>query len=352
MYRHLLVPIDDTPLADRVVDQAVGLAAETGARITFLHVAPDFGSTTDGAVLHAVAPRLYARHSSGRAPLVLGRAESVAHAAGVKSSAVTALGSRPHETILELARERGCDLIFMATHGRRGLRNIWLGSVTQRVLQQADRPVLVAAVEVNQPMSAEQRAVAIIRAEHRSLAAVVEALQHAWRAGIDAPRPPDLRLARAMVYYLQEFAERLHRPKEEQYLFRKVAERTRECDELIAEMQSQHVEGARRSNALRGLLDEIEAGDSPERRLAFQAALDRLLEEQRRHWSCEERLILPVAGRWLEPGDWEEIVAAFSANGDPQFGVDQDEAFDRLCARLLRVAAAGGERPSTGVDSQ
>jgi len=170
MYMHLLVPVDGTPLASATIEQAVAYARVGGARLTFLHARADLAARGDGALLHAMSPEVFADAAAGNARALLARAEAAARAAGVTASSMLMTSDRPHEAILEAARSSGCDLVFMASHGRRGLKGALLGSVTRKVLEGATLPVLVAAVESNlAARSDEQRALVLLREEHRSL---------------------------------------------------------------------------------------------------------------------------------------------------------------------------------------
>src|SRR4030095_6909037 len=99
-------------------------------------------------------PAAFNEHRAGEARGILAKAEAVARAAGVPFDSTVTVSDRPHEAILAAAESRGCDLIFIASHGRRGVKGLMLGSQTQRVLQQTTIPVLVSAVESNRPTTA------------------------------------------------------------------------------------------------------------------------------------------------------------------------------------------------------
>lgn len=327
MYTHLLVPIDGTPLASATVEQAVAFARPAGARLTFLHALADLAAQGDGALLHAMAPDVFADAAAGNGRALLARAEAAARAAGVAATSVLVTSDRPHEAILQAARSRGCDLVFMASHGRRGLKGALLGSVTRKVLEAATLPVLVAAVASNLAAPGdEQRAVALLRAEHRSLAAVLHALLERLD---DAARAPDPALLRAMLFYVEQFPERLHHPKEETLLFARLRQRTGECDALLLELHRQHRAGAAQFARLRGLL---EAGDLA----AFARHAHAFAREQWAHMNAEETLVLPAAHRHLLAEDWQAIAQAFEAHADPRFGTG--ESFDDLADRLLELA--------------
>lgn len=327
MYKHLLVPIDGTPLATVTVDRAVSYALATGARLTFLHVRADVAASGDGALLHAMSPDLFAEAAAGNARAVVAKAEASARAANVDCRTMVETGDRPHEVILDAAIRAGCDLVFMASHGRRGLKGAILGSVTRKVLERATLPVLVAAVESNMAsLTDAQRALAVVRDEHRSLAAVLNALV---RLVDDAGPPADPKLLHAMLFYIEQFPERLHHPKEDAYLFRKLRDRTHECDALISELELQHVAGAAGIAEMRASLATGEMA-------SFVRCVHQFAALQWRHMDAEEKLVLPAAARHLRDDDWREIAQAFSANGDPRF--DGSESFDSLSTRLLELA--------------
>lgn len=149
MFRHLLVPTDGSDLADGTLARAVSLAAEAGARITFVHAQesflsrPEAGLYGESLVLDPSVAQQFSQAEHDYSSHVLDRARAAAEEAGVPCS--TVLSSNPviHEAILAAASEAGCDLIVMASHGRRGLAGLLLGSETQRVLLHSSLPVLV-----------------------------------------------------------------------------------------------------------------------------------------------------------------------------------------------------------------
>lgn len=336
MYRDLLVPIDGSPLANATIEQAVAYARASGARLTFFHARPDYAATGDGALLHAMAPAAFDEAAAGNAQALLAKAEAAARGAGVTADSVVAVSDRAHQAILAAASGLGCDLIFMASRGRRGLTRILKGSVTQKVLQETTLPVLVAAVESNLPESDERTALTVIRDEHRSLAAVIHGLQHALRESAAAARTPDFALLRSMLFYIEAFPERLHHPKESAYLFARLRLRTHECDGLIEELERQHAEGAACFAELRASLAAWEAGAAGAAADCL-AAVERFADSQWQHMGAEENLVLPAASRYLTAADWAEIARAFGENGDPRF--DAEPSFEQLFARLMNLAA-------------
>jgi hemerythrin-like domain-containing protein len=270
---------------------------------------------------------------------ILAKAEVAALEAGVACDSLTVTSDRPHEAILDAAEARGCDLIFMASHGRRGLKRLVLGSQTAKVLQHATIPVLVSAVEGHAATPAHAAATAIIDDEHHSLAAVIRGLEHVVREAGSAPAPPPFPLLRAMLHYIKAFPETLHHPKEDAYLFRRLRERTTEFDDTLDELQLQHVAGQRQVAELEWTLAAWEAdpaGGLP----AFATAVAQFAEAQWRHMNLERKVILPAAQVHLTAEDWAGILRAFSENGDPRFNVDADGEFRRLFASILELAPA------------
>jgi len=143
VYKHLLVPLDDTPLSIAHVTSTVELAKSMGARITFFHANPDWSSTGDGALLMAVNPALFSKVAPGETNTVLMKATAAAKASGVPCEAIVHTSDHPADAIVRTAQEQGCDLIVMASHGRRGIGAVLIGSETTRVLVHCTVPVLV-----------------------------------------------------------------------------------------------------------------------------------------------------------------------------------------------------------------
>lgn len=144
-YRHILVPTDGSEISERAVEQAVSLAAALGARLRLLHVQVSFPISLVGVgelVEPSTVDALLAA-TQQRSETVLGEAMARAAAAGVEAEQSLLVNPQPHQAILEEARTHGCDLIVMASHGRRGLEGLLIGSETQRVLTQSNCPVLV-----------------------------------------------------------------------------------------------------------------------------------------------------------------------------------------------------------------
>jgi hemerythrin-like domain-containing protein len=276
---------------------------------------------------------------AGAARAILAKAEVVARVAGVPHDSAIMTSDRPHEAILHAAEARGCDLIFIASHGHRGIKGLMLGSQTQKILQLTTIPVLVAAVESNMPCAEMLAPLTTIRDEHRSIAAVIHGLEFVARQARDHGIPPSFPLLRAMLHYLVAFPEELHHPKEDAYLFRKLRQRTSEFDATLDELERQHVSGHQLVEELARSIDAYEA-DPQGGLTGFAEALDRFSTSQIQHMALEAKVIIPAARMHLTGEDWAEIGAAFAANGDPRFSVDNDEEFRELFVRIVNLAQA------------
>jgi nucleotide-binding universal stress UspA family protein/hemerythrin-like domain-containing protein len=346
MYRHLLVPLDDSPLAAETVRKSVEFARSLGASITFFHAQEDYGATSVGALQRVMSPVAFNEGMAGEARGILSKAEVVAREAGVAHASLATTSSRPYEAILDAAEKRGCDLIFIASHGHKGLKGLMLGSQTQRVLQHATIPVLVSAVESNLAAGEMIAPLAIIGDEHRSLAAVIHGLEFIVREVREQGRPPSFPLLRAIFHYIEAFPEKLHHPKEDTYLFPKLRARTDRLNDTLDELQRQHVDGHRQVMELGRSIERYAA--DPERGFEqFAAAVERFAAMQMQHMRLESKVILPAAREHLTAADWMEIERAFADNGDPRFSIDNDEEFRQLFARILNFApkeVVGGSR--------
>jgi nucleotide-binding universal stress UspA family protein len=139
--RHLLVPIDGSEPANRAVQCAVDLAAQTGARITFCHAVDvdAFYRETAAAGGYDVAPLIDEERQNAQS--ILGDAVQLAVSRGTSSEAKIEDGAA-RDVILRLERELGPDLLVMGTHGRRGLGRLFVGSTTEDVLRRSVVPVL------------------------------------------------------------------------------------------------------------------------------------------------------------------------------------------------------------------
>ena len=146
MFKHLLLPTDGSKLSDRAVQRGLEFAKSIGARVTSVHVIPEFRMMADESFVLPTSADLkkrYEKEAKARAEKLLGKIGERAAAAGVKYDCAVVMGDVPYEEIIETAKKRKCDLILMASHGRRGLSGLLLGSETAKVLTHSKIPVLV-----------------------------------------------------------------------------------------------------------------------------------------------------------------------------------------------------------------
>ena len=177
-----------------------------------------------------------------------------------------------------------------------------------------------------------KQAIAILKSEHRSISAVLQALKDLARRAQDAKLRPRFQALRSMVRYLDEYPEQLHHPKEDQHLFARLLLRAAQVRPLIDELHAEHEHGARLIRELERALLFLEE-DWPGGRHEFQQAVDAYAEFQWKHMRKEEEQLLPLAERHLKTEDWQAIEQAFAANPDPVAGTHAahvEELFARI----------------------
>ncbi|HUP05610.1 MAG TPA: universal stress protein [Caldimonas sp.] len=143
MFKHILVPTDGSPLAEAAAIKSIELAVGMGAKITAVAVVPRFHVLTFHADLLEATRAECERAAAEHAERALAFVRKAAADRGVACELQQRVSDEIDATILEIAHDRGCDVIAMATHGRRAIAGALLGSVTQRVLTHARMPVLV-----------------------------------------------------------------------------------------------------------------------------------------------------------------------------------------------------------------
>ena len=143
MFKHVLVPTDGSKLSEKAVKQSMQFAKQIKARVTALHVIPKFHTFTYQAEMLELTAKEYEVSSIERAKQYLRFAERAASTAGVTCEGLHAFSDEPYHEIIKTAQRRRCDLIMMASHGRRGIEGFLLGSETQKVLTHSKVPVLV-----------------------------------------------------------------------------------------------------------------------------------------------------------------------------------------------------------------
>ncbi|ROZ75446.1 hemerythrin domain-containing protein [Ramlibacter sp. WS9] len=182
-------------------------------------------------------------------------------------------------------------------------------------------------------------AIQIIRDEHAGVAAVLRSLRLMMAQGAGDEPERFFDVIRAMLFYIDEFPEKLHHPKESNLLFPLLIRKAPELAPVIQRLEEDHAAGEGRVRELQHLLLAWELiGES--RRMAFVKAADDYVTFYLNHMRTEETEILPVAARVLAAEDWAVLDEAFERSRDPLAGGTTDPRFDRLFTRIVMATPA------------
>jgi len=143
MFKHILLPTDGSELSEAAIQKGIQFAKSINAEVTGFHVIPPFHIFSVRTGILADTKEQYESESKGRAEQFLGVVKKAAEKAGVRCDTEYVTSSHPYEMIIKAAEKKGCDLITMASHGRRGLQGLLIGSETHKVLTHTKIPVLV-----------------------------------------------------------------------------------------------------------------------------------------------------------------------------------------------------------------
>lgn len=184
----------------------------------------------------------------------------------------------------------------------------------------------------------------VIRDEHGALSAVLRSisllLSESRRRGI----PLDFTVLRAMLFYIDEFPEKIHHTKETELLFPKIRERSDESRAVLDRLDADHAWSHRAVRELEHELLSLEmmsdAADAESRREHFEAEMQAYVTAYLEHIRVEEVEVLPLAERVLDPQDWAGLDAAFMKNRDPLTHRESDDAFRPLFKRILMTLPA------------
>jgi hemerythrin-like domain-containing protein len=185
----------------------------------------------------------------------------------------------------------------------------------------------------------EHRAIDIIRGEHAALAALLQTLPLLLRDARRHNRPPDFDVLRAMLFYIEEFPERLHHVKESAMLFPRLRERSNEADAAIARLDREHRAGPERVRDLQQALTAWELLGEP-RRGPFETALEQYVAFYLEHMRIEEQEVLPLAERCLTEDDWRILDRAFGSDRDPLAGGTPDAPYAALYRTIVKTTPA------------
>ena len=143
MFTHLLLPTDGSELSQAAILKGLRFAKECNAKVTGVSVAPKFHVFTVNTTMLEDTNQQFLAESHAQTEKHLAMLRTAATEAGVPCDTVLEVSDHPYEAIIHAAEQRGCDLIVMASHGRRGVQGLLLGSETQKVLTHTRIPVLV-----------------------------------------------------------------------------------------------------------------------------------------------------------------------------------------------------------------
>lgn len=189
-------------------------------------------------------------------------------------------------------------------------------------------------------------AATIIRDEHRALASVIKGLQFLIQEIQNRNQIPNFSLLQAIVSYIEQFPDKLHHPKEDQYLFPALRQRYPASASELDILEDEHERGTVITERVVETLREYVADHACFE--AFAQAVDDYANFHWAHMRREEDIILPLAEAHLTPEDWMDINAAFKSNSDPLVGINTQREFRELFRRLVNLIPApyglGAER--------
>ena len=177
----------------------------------------------------------------------------------------------------------------------------------------------------------------IIRDEHRSIYAVLDGLRYLARHNLTSKTTIDPKIFRAMLNYLETYAERLHHPKEDRYLFAAMRQFGPQAEAAIAGLEHDHAGGERALRDLDHCLARCEAAGEA-RFAAFANAVEEFVRDYLAHMKKEEDEVFPLALKLLSPADWAAIDAAYDDDHDPFISEQERRDFRDILDRIVRLA--------------
>ena len=180
-------------------------------------------------------------------------------------------------------------------------------------------------------------ALATIREEHRTISAILHGMEYLVREIRTKRKKIDPRVFHAMIYYLDSFSERMHHPKEDQYLFGILRQRNANAAQLIDQLEREHAGGAEVLRRLAQAMIRYEEGGAKEFP-TFEREVSSFVEGYRNHMRKEEEELFPIALGVFTPLDWVMIDEAFRENRDPLAAARDEKDFDELFNRIVSIA--------------
>lgn len=184
-------------------------------------------------------------------------------------------------------------------------------------------------------MSAHDTVVKTLHGEHRSLERVVQTLQELLQEIASEYTQPDYALLALALYYIDEFPERLHHPKEDEHLFAALRGKSPAFERIIEELEREHEHDARLVSRMHRALVHYLAGGYASLE-TLKAAVDTYAQFLHAHMGKEETLLSDARGALTE-AEWQRIADAFAQNQDPLFGQDVRQEFRKLNQRIRNL---------------
>lgn len=182
------------------------------------------------------------------------------------------------------------------------------------------------------------KAIQLIQHEHDLLKAILHGMLHFTRGIGNGEKAPDLKVFRAMLYYIKEFPDKVHHPKEDRYLFARLRHRTQFVDGTIAELETQHELGGQYVLRLEHALNRYEL-EGTRAFKDFADMVERYAAFYYSHMRLEEEQILPAAIATFTADDWKLVNGAFAGNADPMAGVEyqQERDMQELFSHIVNI---------------
>jgi hemerythrin-like domain-containing protein len=180
-------------------------------------------------------------------------------------------------------------------------------------------------------------AIRILQDEHRTFGALLHALRHLVREMRDHGAAPRFDLLGAIVYFMDTYSERIHHPRESEYLFPRLRARCPAAAPTLDLLEEEHRAGDRAIRELEQALTRFRHGGAAEL-ASFAAAAESYVAHQQQHMRREEREVLPLAREYLRPADWDTIDRAFAGNAVPAFDEPAVAPFRAIFSRIVAMA--------------
>lgn len=182
-----------------------------------------------------------------------------------------------------------------------------------------------------------QPAIRVIQQEHDLLSAIIRGMEYFVQIIDEGGKAPDAKVFRAMLLYISDYPDRVHHPKEDNYLFARLHQRTDKVDDVLSHLESEHQRGDQMVFELQHALARLEFHGMktfPD----FRALVQRYAQFYNGHMRLEEDVVLPAALQFLTAADWDDINAAFQANDNPLAGTDDKEDLQKLFSLIANIA--------------